>query len=384
MNVKIRFQKDSEGFHKTLVRRVENYFKSEGISEKANAFMYFKTLFFLSLILSSYFSLLFGGFSLWINNLLWVVLGLSSVFLAVNCGHDAIHGAYSSKRWINTLMSNSYNLLGANSYLWGITHNIVHHTYTNIDGIDEDIESVPFARIAPTQKWRPIQRYQHIWIFFLYPLGTLSWVFRKDYKKFFQKTIGNYENKNHPSIEYFNLFFFKALYYFLFIALPIMMIDMPWYVVFGGFILGHLFEGFAIAIIFMLAHVVEKADFSMPDEQGIMENNWAIHQLCTTVDFGRKSFITSFLTGGLNFQVEHHLFPKICHVHYPAISEIVKETALEYRVPYNDYPTFFDALKSHLSLLKKLGNNLIPEPDLDLAPESIEEVEESKLVAEIA
>jgi len=358
--MKIKFKKDTRDFHKAVIQGVENYFKSNKKSDKANAFMYFKAFFFFSVLSVSYIGLLFGGFDLWVNNVLWIFVGLSSVFLAVNCGHDAIHGAYSSKKWVNKLMSNSFNLLGANSYLWGITHNIVHHTYTNIEGADEDIETVSFARISPSQEWKPIQKYQHIWLFFLYPLATLSWVFRKDYKKFFQETIGNYDNKHHPKSEYFNLFFFKALYYCLFIVIPILMIDMPWYAVFGGFVLGHLFEGFAIALIFMLAHVVEEAHFPMPDEDGNMEYNWAVHQMYTTVDFGRKSAITSFFTGGLNFQIEHHLFPRVCHVHYPAISEIVKEIALEHGVPYNDCPTFFSALRSHIRLLKKLGNNSIP------------------------
>jgi linoleoyl-CoA desaturase len=359
---KIKFQKDSKGFHKAVTKAVDEYFTSIDKTDKATGFIYFKTFFFLTFLIGSYCGILFGGFDLWVNNLLWIVLGLSSVFLAVNCGHDAIHEAYSDKSWVNKLMSNSYNMLGANAYLWSITHNIVHHTYTNIEGIDEDIESVPMARITPGQQWRAIQKYQHIWIFFLYPFGTLSWVFRKDYKKFFQKRIGNYENKNHPPVEYFNLFFFKALYYFLFIILPIAMVDMPWYAVFSGFILGHMFEGFAIAIIFMLAHVVEKAQFSMPDKEGNVINNWAVHQMYTTVNFGRKSAVTSFFTGGLNFQIEHHLFPKICHVHYPAISEIVKEAAIEHGVVYNDYATFFDALRSHIRLLKKLGNNKVPQP----------------------
>lgn len=174
---KITFPKDSKGFHKAVITAVEQHFTESGKSDKATGFMYFKTFFFLSLLFASYGGLLFGGFALWANNLLWIVLGLSSAFLAVNCGHDAIHGAYSDQKWVNKLMSQSYNLLGANSYLWGITHNLVHHTYTNIEGSDEDIESVPMTRISPSQQWRPIQRYQHIWLFFLYRLGTLSWVF---------------------------------------------------------------------------------------------------------------------------------------------------------------------------------------------------------------
>ncbi len=362
MNEKINFKTTDLDFHKAVNLRVEEYFKSNNIDKKANGFMYFKTLFFLSSVLVPYLLLLFGNFPLWINNLLWVALGLASVFTCVNVGHDAIHGGYSSKKWVNKLMSFSFNLLGANAYMWSITHNVVHHTYTNIEGHDEDIESVPFARLTPHQKWKPIQKYQHIWLFLLYPLGTLSWVFKKDFVKFFQPKIGHINNTNHPKIEYFNLFFFKFLYYFLFIVLPIISIDMPWYVVFGGFILSHLVEGFAIAIIFMLAHVVEEANFPIPNEAGNMENNWAAHQMYTSVNFGTKSFLTSFLTGGLNFQIEHHLFPKVCHVHYPKIAGIVKSTAKEFGLPYYESPTFFEALKSHVRLLKKLGNNIIPQP----------------------
>lgn len=372
--MKIKFRKNSKGFHQAVNEAINSHFEQHKRSKKANVYMYFKTFFFFTWFAGSYFALLLGGFGLWINNLLWISLGLSSVFLAVNCGHDAIHGAYSKKNWVNKLMSHSYNLLGANSYLWSIQHNIVHHTYTNIEGADEDINSVPFARLSPAQKWRPIQKYQHIWVFILYAFATLFWVFTKDYKKFFQNKIGNYATKQHPVIEYFNLFFFKLLYYTLFIFLPILMIDMPWYLTFSGFVLGHLFEGFTVATIFALAHVVEKAHFPVPDTIGHMENNWAVHQMYTTADFGRKSAVTSFFTGGLNFQIEHHLFPGICHVHYPVISEIVKEKALEYGIPYNDYPSFFDALKSHFNLLKQLGNNTYKMPRQQEYDNSLEAV----------
>jgi len=357
MSEKIKFQKGNRDFHKAVIERVDEYFASTGIPKEANGFLYFKTAFYISLWLGSYFGLLFGEFTLLINNLLWIVNGLSAVFMAVNIGHDAIHGSFSTKKWVNKFFGGTFNITGANSYIWSKIHNVVHHTFTNIAGHDEDIEAIPIARLAPSHEWKPIQKYQHIWLFFLYPFGTLSWVFKKDYVKFFQKKIGSYDNSNHPKIEYFRLFFFKLLYYFLFIALPIIMIDMPWYVVFGGFVLGHMFGGFAIVIIFMLAHVVEEAHFPIPDEEGSIEDTWAVSQMRTTVNFGRKSPLTRFITGGLNFQVEHHLFPKISHAHYPAISEIVKKTAKEHNVPYNELPSFWAALRSHIKFLKKLGQN---------------------------
>jgi linoleoyl-CoA desaturase len=353
--MKIVFKKDNKDFYKEVLSEVNKHFELTGKNKKANTYMYFKTFFFLSVLIVSYLTILFGGFNLLISYVAWIFLGLSSVFLAVNCGHDAIHGAYSDHKRINELMSRSYDFLGANAYMWSITHNVVHHTYTNIEGADEDIESIPFTRLSPHKKWKPVYRYQYMYIFFLYALSTLFWVFTKDYKKFFQKNIGNYDNKKHPTIQYINLFLFKWLYYVLFLIVPLLLVEMPWYFIVGGFILSHLFEGLAIATIFALAHIVEKTTFLIPDEQGMMKYNWAVHQLYTTADFGRKSKVTSFFTGGLNFQIEHHLFPSICHVHYPAISEIIKLKATEYDIPYYEYDSFFDALKSHISLLKKMG-----------------------------
>lgn len=358
MGHKIKFAKDNQGFYSEVNEKVNQYFKENNLSKHANAYMVFKSVFSYAVLFSSYFALIWGGFNVWINDLLWIAIGLSSVFIAVNVGHDAIHGSYSSKKWVNRLLSVfSFNLVGANAYVWSITHNIVHHTYTNIDGADDDLESVPILRLCPEQKWKPIMKAQHIYAFFLFTLGTLSWVFKKDYSKFFRKEIGNYENKRHPAKEYFSLFFYKFLYYFIFIAIPIYMINMPWYVTFGGFVLGHLFEGFVIAITFMLAHVVEGLDFPVPDENGDIKENWAIHQMHTTADFARGSVLVGFLTGGLNYQVEHHLFPKICHVHYPQISKIVEQVAKKHNVPFHSNPTFFSALASHARLLKKLGQN---------------------------
>jgi linoleoyl-CoA desaturase len=248
-----------------------------------------------------------------------------------------------------------FNIVGASEYMWSIMHNVVHHTYTNIEGHDDDIEVVPILRLSPYQHYKRVMRYQHVYAFFLYMLTTLSWVFVKDYRKFFQKQIGNYDNKTHKKREYFFLFFYKALYYFLFILLPFILMDFAWWQVLLGFVVLHLVEGFTLAIIFVLAHVVEGPEFPSPDEQGVVSYNWAIHQLRTTSDFARKSKLVSFLCGGLNFQVEHHLFPRICHVHYEALSEIVKETADEFKVPYHEQPTFFSAVASHYRLLRRLG-----------------------------
>jgi linoleoyl-CoA desaturase len=234
-------------------------------------------------------------------------------------------------------------------------HNQVHHTYTNIDGHDEDLESVPFLRMSPHKPLKPIHKIQHWLALPTYGLATLSWVFIKDYKKMAQGRIGGMETK-HKRADWVRLFIGKALYYTLFIALPFIFIDAAWYHILLAFLLSHYVEGFTLAIVFMLAHVVEETHFPMPNEEGRIENSWAVHQMYTTANFATHNAVVCFFCGGLNFQVEHHLFPLINHVHFPAISKIVRETAKEYGVPYFDHPTMFSAVKSHLRLLKRFGH----------------------------
>lgn len=254
-------------------------------------------------------------------------------------------------------MGLSFNLLGANDYMWSIQHNIAHHTYTNIPGHDEDTEVAKgLLRLSPADPRTRIMKYQHYYAFFLYSLASISWVLRKDYIKFFKKKIGNsVDTSNHPKKEVFNLFFYKGVYYFFFIAAPLLFLNITVGQFLIGFLSMHLAEGLVLGLVFQLAHVVEGTSFPEPDSQGNIEEAWAIHQMNTTANFASKSWLANFLCGGLNMQIEHHLFPYICHIHYPEISKIVRETAKEFNVPYIENETFFEALKSHYSVLKRLG-----------------------------
>ncbi|MEO6705593.1 MAG: acyl-CoA desaturase [Ginsengibacter sp.] len=356
MSNRVKFAKATDpDFYSTLNKRVEEYFTNNKLSKNANPMMIFKTIFFLAVPITTYLVLIINSNPLFVQFILWIVLGFFTAFIGLNISHDAIHGALSKHKLMNKMLSYTFNIIGANAYMWGIMHNIVHHTYTNIDGHDEDIESVPLLRVSPHQKLLKINRYQYWYAFLLYGFGSLSWVFVKDYVKFFKKKIGNYENKKHPPIEYFNLFFFKFVYYTLFLVLPMIFINALWWQILLGFLVLHFFEGITMAVIFMLAHVVEETNFPLPDERGNMLNSWAVHQLYTTADFGRENDVLNFFCGGLNFQVEHHLYPRICHVHYKAISGIVKKTADEYNLRYNANPSFRGAILSHIRLLKKLG-----------------------------
>ncbi len=353
---KVKFVNASQcTFYATVKQRTDAYFEDNNLSVHANAAMWFKVFFFLGGMISLYFLIMLGNFSPLVMLTLAILLGMFGAFVGFNVCHDAIHKAFSSNQKINKAFGFVFSLVGASSYVWSICHNIVHHTYTNIAGHDEDIDVAPgLIRFSETEPVNKIQRYQHIYAFGLYSLAMLSWVFRKDYKKFFQTKIGS-QVANHPKIEYFNLFFFKFIYYTLFIILPLLVLNITWWQFVIGFLAMQFSQGLVLGLVFQLAHVVEGTDFPLPNLDGNIEEAWAAHQMRTTANFATGNVFTAFFCGGLNQQIEHHLFPKVCHIHYPAIRNIVKTTALEFNLPYIESPTFTQALASHYRTLKRLG-----------------------------
>ncbi len=356
MTTKLKFNNTKKSaFFATVRNRVDSYLKESGSSKNANNAMWYKATFFVGGFVALYLLILSGWASIWGMLGMALVLGAFAAFIGFNVCHDAIHGSFSGNGKVNKGLSYLFYLIGANPYLWNISHNIVHHTYTNIPGHDEDIEVAPgLIRLDVSERVNRVQRYQHLYAFGLYSLASLSWVLRKDYVKFFQKSIGQHSAK-HPKREYFNLFFFKLLHYFIFIGVPMLVLNLTWWQAALGFFVMHLAEGIVMGLVFQLAHVVEGTDFPVPSEQGNMEEAWAEHQMRTTANFASNSSIAGFLLGGLNRQIEHHLFPKVCHIHYPAVSEIVRKTAKEFNLPYLESTTFFAAIKSHYRMLRKLG-----------------------------
>lgn len=355
--MKIRFKNQQQAeFYSTLRSEIDNYFKVNNLSKQANSKMWAKVALILSAFFSLYFIILFSKLPNIYKLLLTIPFGFVTALIGLNICHDAIHGSLSKNRSVNKFFSFLFNVVGANAYMWNITHNIVHHTFTNIKGSDEDIDIAPgLIRQHESEEWKPRYKYQHIHAFLLYGLTSLSWVFRKDFVKFSQKQIGNYNNSNHTQKEWFVLIFFKMLYMFLFIALPLMVMDITVLQFLGGFLLMHLIEGWTLALVFQPAHVVENVDFPIPDDKGIIPDEWAAHQLQTCSNFATKSKIATWITGGLNYQVEHHLFPTICHIHYPKLAPIIRSTAEKFNLPYHENLSYFDAIQSHYQLLKTLG-----------------------------
>lgn len=359
---------NSAQFVEELKQKVADYFIVRRISEKGNAQMVIKTAILLTIYLGAYGLILSNLFGPWQLLLLAVLMGVSTSGIGFAVGHDALHGAYSSSPLINKIIGFSFELVGGNGYIWKITHNVIHHTYTNIHGIDEDLEVSPLLRLSPEAEWKPIHRYQHIFAFLAYSFSSLFWVFIKDYKYFLQRNLGPYENKSHPPSAIITLIVGKLLYYTYTIAIPLMVLEIPLWQFLIGFLAMHLTAGIILGVIFMLAHVVEDTDHPIANVDGMMEHDWIVHQMVTTSNFANDNRLLTWYVGGLNHQIEHHLFSKICSVHYPAIHKIIREVARKYDIPYNQHDTLRAAIRSHIVTLKKLGAPpLVAAPSLRLA-----------------
>lgn len=351
----IKFSGNGSAFYTDLKSRVDEYFRQQNKAQHGNALIYFKSALYISTFIAIYIWLVFFTPGVYLAIPLAMFFGLLTAGIGFNVMHDGAHGTFSPNKKLNTVAAWTLNLLGGSSFLWNIKHNMIHHTFTNVDGHDDDIMAEPLMRMSPQQKKRKIHRFQHIYSFFLYGFMYIGWIFFLDVKKYFNRQIAAKENIQWPLRAHFGFWITKIAYITLFIILPLQF--MPWTNWLIGYLTWMFTTGVIISVVFQLAHVTEQTDF-VEAVDGQLENDWAVHQVKTTANFGSTSLFLSFLTGGLNQQVEHHLFPKISHVHYPKLSPIVKETCEKYGLKYLEQPTLFHAVISHIRLLKKLGTTV--------------------------
>jgi linoleoyl-CoA desaturase len=347
----------NEEFYKTLRKRVLDHFKSSGKSRHANANMVFKTITMCALYFVP-FAFLFVVESTWISMLLWITMGVGMAGCGLSVMHDANHGAYSKRQWINKYLGHIIIFLGGNDTTWRIQHNVLHHTYTNVAGLDEDLDPGPVLRFSPHEDRLPQHKYQHIYAWFLYGLMTMMWMTVKDFKQVYRykkMDLLSSQGKTYKKTMWF-VGVTKAVYIFMFMVSPMIWGATAWYVALIGFLVMQFLTGFILSIIFQPAHVVPTSNYSKPDESGNIDADWAVNQLFNTTNFAPKARLFSWYVGGLNYQVEHHLFPNICHIHYRKLSKIVRETAIEYDLPYNSFNTFRKALVEHGKMLYNLGH----------------------------
>jgi linoleoyl-CoA desaturase len=355
---KVKFPRpEAISFSKTLKARVNQYFKDNSINPKANGAMLLKTIMMLSMYFGPYLFLLFFSPGPWAVVGLFAIMGFGMSGIGMSVMHDAAHGAYHRSPKVNDFIASSIYLISGNLTNWRLQHNVLHHTYTNIDGLDDDLDTHGLLRLHPDQPYKKKHKFQLLYAPFLYAILTLNWVTMKDFAQLrrYQKTGVAKLKKDELRKEWIKLVYTKALYFTLFLVIPLIFITTSWYIILIGFILMHLIAGFVLSFVFQLAHVVDHvkiAHLPVEEKPEPMEDAFLEHQLATTSDFAQRSKIIGWYLGGLNFQVEHHLFPHICHVHYPEISKIVKNTAKEFGLPYYEHKTLMQAIRAHLRSLK--------------------------------
>jgi linoleoyl-CoA desaturase len=342
------------GFRRTLNKRIDAYLCENRIPARDAPAMYVKTAIVLAWWLVTYLLILLGGLPPALDALLCIVMALAMVSVGFNIGHDANHGSYSRHMRVNKLFSLAFEMLGVSGFRWRVKHNMWHHTYTNIAGLDDDVESYGLMRLSPRQSWKPFFRYQ-VWYFLLIYAGIGFDFITRDFLMVF--TGKSDDNHVYPPMSRFDHLTFwvgKLLFFTFMVALPLL--THPWWQVLLGFLLIMVIAGMVLGIVFQLAHIVEVAAFPEPSGTPLhIENEWAIHEVQTTTDFAPHNRLLNLYIGGLNYQVEHHLFPHICHTNYPRLAPIVQKTCEEFGIQYNCFSTWRAAMASHLRALHAMG-----------------------------
>jgi linoleoyl-CoA desaturase len=349
----LKFGRDNQ-FQAELKRRVDAYFDDTGRPRRDVPAMYVKSATLLAALALFYVLLVFVARTWWQALPLAALLGLAMAAVGFNIQHDGGHQAYSERPWVNKLMALTLDLIGGSSYLWHWKHGVYHHTYVNITGHDTDIDLGIVGRLSPHQKWYPFHRWQHWYIWPLYGLMIIKWHLYDDFRDALTGTMG--VHKFPPPRGWDLLTFLAGKAVFLSLALGVPLLFHPLWAVLLCYGVAAAVAGIVLSVVFQLAHCVEGAEFPLPQEgTARIEHAWAVHQAETTVDFARRSRVVAWLLGGLNFQIEHHLLPRICHVNFPALSRIVEETCREFGVKFAEHDSFRAGVASHFRWLRAMG-----------------------------
>jgi linoleoyl-CoA desaturase len=353
LGYKVTFNNKQKEFFNALKQEVDAYFERNAIKKTGNWKLYAKTAILIPSAIGIYLLLMFVSMHWALSSFLWVAFGLNMAAIGFNIMHDACHGSFSTRGWVNELFGLTNNFLGGNAFLWKLKHNVIHHTYTNVDGVDDDINNMPFMRQCSTQPWKPMHQFQSIYMFFLYGFTSL-FMFFMDYVKYFSKKIYSTPLKKMDAKEHIIFWGGKIFFILFYIGIPIFLIGWKAWLI--GFLISQFTLGLTLAIVFQLAHVVEHAEFESAGIDPVkIENEWAIHQVKTTANFAFSNKLITWFVGGLNYQIEHHLFPRISHIHYPAISKIVRETCAKFELNYIYFPSTRAAVASHVRFMNQMG-----------------------------
>ncbi|QGW28472.1 fatty acid desaturase family protein [Phnomibacter ginsenosidimutans] len=349
-----KFPHVTPSFHAVLKQRVNKYFEEQKKSTTGGWRILSKGMILVAALTTTYIVLMLVQMPVWVALSLSGLMGLLIATIGFNIMHDGGHGSFSKYAFVNKLAALTLNILGGSAFMWNQKHNVIHHAYTNVHDVDDDLDAGIFLRLSKHQPKLGIHKVQHFYFWFLYCLLYLFWIFYSDFGKYFSRQIGSLPLKKMSLKDHLSFWIGKLLFAAVFMIIPIYVHGfLSWMI---GFLVMTMLSGFVLSIVFQLAHTVQDTAFPLANEvTGKMDDEWAVHQLKTTANFATRSRVISWLVGGLNFQVEHHLFPRISHIHYPAINKIVKEACAEFNVTYIEYRTLGKAVASHVGYLRSLG-----------------------------
>lgn len=343
-------------FSETLKDRVNRYFESTPSGRYATPFAWLKIVGVMTFFWWNWSQLAFEPHSLPVTIGHLFLHALGYMVIAYTIAHDAAHGAISGNKKIDDVIFwLTFNVLGANSYLWKIRHNHAHHFIVNIPGWDPDIEGTKWIRFAPHVKWLPIHRYQHLYSPLLYSLFTMHWIVAKDFQLYFMKSIGNLSNLKHSPWRLVELIALKAFYFGYMIVIPAIFLPYSLGEVVLGFVLFHMAFSYVLTLSFAYSHVGVESTFVFPRKDGTLPHSFFEHQLLTSIDFHPTSRIAGFVYGGFSAHVAHHMFPNVNSIHYVHLARIIKETTREYGMRYSELP-LYRMVTSHYAFLKKMGS----------------------------
>ncbi len=355
--IKFAVNQKEKLFYKELRERVDAYLEFNGYSKHATPMHLFKAVLFFLIYWANYVLLLLGDWNDWGLILLYCCLGITGLLVAFNVSHDACHECLTPNKvinhWVYTI---SFNMLGTNAYLWKMRHNDSHHLFPNVDGCDADIDNNSVIRLSPHSPVKWYHAYQQYYAPLVYLIYTLHWVFYKDFHYLNRKELANMTNIQHGKAKVFGVLLAKLLYFFYIIGLPLWFHWDQWLAVLIGFIGLHFCMSYFFLFTNIINHYSIGVEFPLSkDASGQLPHNWAVHQMTTSQDYFPESKWLNFFFGGFNAHCAHHLFPDIVHVHYTAVTKIIKEMAVKYRIPYRE-TTWTGGLKGHFKYLREMGN----------------------------
>jgi linoleoyl-CoA desaturase len=344
----------NRAFQLELRRRVDEYFRVTGRRQRDCWQMYLKTAILIACLAVSYLLLVFAAHAWWQSVPLAVLLGLAAAGIGFNIQHDGGHHAYSDRRWINKLMAMTLDMIGGSSYLWHWKHVVIHHTYVNVTGHDSDLNLGIFGRVTPHQPRLAFHRWQHLYLWPLYGFLAIRWHLVDDFRRLIAGRIGRHRIRRPTGGDLVVLVAGKAIFFGWAFGVPLLFHPASAVLVHYG--VAALVLGTTLSVVFQVAHCVEQAAFPPASARTRrIERAWAVHQAETAVNFARPSRVVGWLLGGLNFQIEHHLFPRISHVTYPAISKLVEQTCRDFGIAYTEHKSFREGVTAHFRWLRRMG-----------------------------